>query len=96
MSAAEHLKLLSAPIVSEKTARVAEKHNQFVFRVSPRATKKQIKMAVEDFFEVKVKSVNTLNSKGKSKRFKDRTGKRKDTKKAYVALEEGHDINFAE
>lgn len=96
MSAAEYFKLIDSPIVTEKTARQTEKHKQFAFRVDPKATKKQIKVAIENFFEVKVKSINTVSIKGKRKRFKDRMGKRKDIKKAYVSLEEGHDINYAE
>jgi large subunit ribosomal protein L23 len=63
------------------------------FRVRKEATKPQVKEAIEGLFGVKVKAVNTLNQKGKVKRFKGRLGKRNDVKKAIVTLEEGHSID---
>jgi large subunit ribosomal protein L23 len=57
------------------------------------ASKPEIKAAVEDLFKVKVKAINTLRQKGKTKRFRGRPGKRPDIKKAYVTLEEGHNID---
>ena len=88
--------LIKSPIVSEKATLKAEKHNQFTFKVAKDATKAQIKQAVESFFNVEVKAVNTSIVKGKRKRFKDKMGRRKGFKKAYVSLKDGHDINFAE
>jgi large subunit ribosomal protein L23 len=64
------------------------------FRVRPEATKPEIRKAVEGLFGVKVKAVNTLNQKGKVKRFRGRLGKRIDVKKAIVTLEEGHSIDM--
>jgi len=87
--------ILSAPIVSEKSANVADSGNQFVFKVAKTATKLQIKNAVELMFNVKVESVRVLNVKGKIKRFGRTLGKRSDWKKAYVKLQSGHSIELA-
>lgn len=87
--------VLLAPHVSEKATVVAEKHRQFVFKVAKDATKPEIKAAVEQLFSVKVKSVQTTIMPGKSKRFGRFEGRRGDSKKAYVALQPGYDINFA-
>lgn len=86
--------VLKAPHISEKATLVAEKGNQFVFKVAKDATKAEIKAAVEELWEVKVKSVKTLVVKGKSKRFGRSMGKRSDWKKAYVSLQDGFDIDF--
>jgi large subunit ribosomal protein L23 len=87
--------ILTAPIVSEKSANVADSGNQFVFKVAKTATKLQIKHAVELMFDVKVESVRVLNVKGKIKRFGRTLGKRSDWKKAYVKLQSGHNIELA-
>lgn len=80
------------PVITEKSTLVSE-HNQVVFQVPLDATKPAIKKAVEDLFKVKVKSVNTLRTKGKTKRFKGKLGIRSDVKKAVVRLEEGQSID---
>ncbi len=80
------------PIITEK-ATMASEANAVVFEVSSDATKPLIKEAVEALFGVKVKAVNTLNQKGKTKKFRGRPGRRKDVKKAYVTLEEGNMID---
>ncbi len=87
--------VLSAPIISEKSAIIADKSNQFVFKVNKTATKLQIKHAVELMFEVKVDTVRVLNVKGKIKRFGRSLGKRSDWKKAYVKLQSGYNIELA-
>lgn len=87
--------VLSAPILSEKSAIAADTSNQFVFKVAKNATKLQIKNAVELMFDVKVDSVRVLNVKGKVKRFGRTLGKRSDWKKAYVKLQSGHSIELA-
>lgn len=87
------INLLLAPHVSEKSARAAAA-NQYVFKVLPNATKPEIKAAVELMFNVKVASVNVVNQVGKEKRFGRFTGRRSDTKKAYVSLAEGQTIDF--
>lgn len=87
--------VLTAPILSEKSAIAADTGNQFVFKVAKNATKLQIKNAVELMFDVKVESVRVLNVKGKIKRFGRTLGKRSDWKKAYVKLQSGHSIELA-
>ena len=94
MSQERLMKILLAPHVSEKSARVADESNQIVFKVAVDATKPEVKQAVELMFDVKVKAVRLLNMKGKNKRFSQMLGKRKDWKKAYVTLAEGSDIDF--
>ncbi|WP_150305956.1 50S ribosomal protein L23 [Pseudomonas saliphila] len=88
-------KVLLGPHVSEKATVLADSKNQFVFKVENTATKLEIKKAVEQLFSVKVKTVSTLNVKGKTKRTVRGLGKRNDWKKAYVSLESGQDIDFA-
>ena len=90
------LKVLLAPLVSEKSVSAADTGNQFAFKVARDATKPEIAAAVNMLFEVEVEQVRTLNVKGKTKRFGQRMGKRADWKKAYVRLKAGQDINFAE
>jgi large subunit ribosomal protein L23 len=85
--------LILGPVITEKSTQATE-HNQVTFRVRQEATKPQVKEAVEGLFGVKVKAVNTLNQKGKVKRFRGRLGKRNDVKKAIVTLEEGHSIDI--
>lgn len=88
------MKVLLGPIISEKTARVAERSAQYVFKVEPTATKREISQAVELLFEVKVDAVQVLNVKGKAKRFGARLGKRPGWRKAYVRLAPGNDLDF--
>jgi len=80
--------ILLAPVVSEKSYGLLDE-GAYTFVVDPRANKTEIKIAVERTFGVKVKSVNTLNRKGKTRRTKFGPGKRKDTKRAIVTLREG-------
>mgnify|MGYP003546590434 CR=1 FL=1 len=87
-----HYDVIVAPVVTEK-ATVASEHNKVVFRVAAKATKPQIKEAVEKLFDVKVQSVNVLNVKGKNKAFRNRNGRRGDWRKAYVTLAEGQSID---
>ena len=86
------MSVLIGPHVSEKSARVSDGSNQFVFRVRRDATKPDIKAAVELMFEVKVSDVNVVNVGGKNKRFGQRLGRRQDFKKAYVRLQPGQKI----
>jgi len=87
-----HYDVIVAPVVTEK-ATMSSEQNQVVFKVSPKATKPQIKEAVEKLFDVKVKGVNTLVRKGKTKTFRGQFGSQSDTKRAVVTLEEGHRID---
>jgi len=84
--------IILAPVITEKSTMGSE-HNQVTFRVAKDASKPEVKQAVEALFDVKVKAVNTLNQKGKVKRFRGRIGKRNDVKKAIVTLEEGQMID---
>jgi large subunit ribosomal protein L23 len=85
--------VIRAPRVSEKTARLQEVSNQYVFEIAKTATKADVKAAVEQIFAVKVEAVNVVNVKGKNKSFKFRQGKRGDWRKAYVKLAEGQSID---
>ena len=94
--AAERLmNVVLAPVVSEKSTRVADKNRQYVFRVADNATKPQVKAAIELLFKTKVQSVTVLNVHGKEKRFGSFMGRRRNWKKAYVRLAAGQEINFA-
>ena len=85
--------LLRSPVITEKSTLLSE-YNQVSFRVPMDAKKPEIKAAVEDLFKVSVTGVNTLISKGKTKMFRGRPGKRNDTKKAIVTLAEGQSIDI--
>ena len=87
--------VLIAPIVSEKATMAAEKHNQVLFKVMRDATKPEIKAAVELMFKVTVDSVQTVQHKGKTKRFGKGSGRRDHVKKAYVCLAAGQELNFS-
>ena len=84
--------VIIAPVITEKSTMASER-NQVIFKVSQKATKPQIKEAIEKLFDVKVKAVNTLVRKGKFKAFRGRPGQQSDLKKAIVTLEEGHRID---
>jgi large subunit ribosomal protein L23 len=93
------MKVIVAPIISEKATLVGETRRQIVFEVLPDATKAEIKAAVELLFKeqkVEVGSVNVVNVKGKEKRHGRFMGRRKSIKKAYVSLKGEGDINFVE
>ncbi len=93
MNDAKLYNVIRAPRVSEKTARLQEVSNQYVFEVATTATKADIKAAVEMVFDVKVEAVNVVNVKGKSKAFRFRMGRRPDWRKAYVTLADGQSID---
>jgi large subunit ribosomal protein L23 len=88
------MQVLITPHVSEKSTIAADKTSQHVFKVMPNATKTDVKKAVELMFDVKVDAVRVVNVKGKTKRFQQQLGRRKDYKKAYVRLAAGQDISF--
>ncbi|HEY2347019.1 MAG TPA: 50S ribosomal protein L23 [Xanthomonadaceae bacterium] len=93
MSDLKYLSVIRAPRVSEKTARLQEVSNQYVFEIAKDATKSDVKSAVEKLFNVKVEAVNVANVKGKVKSFRSREGRRGDWRKAYVTLAEGQTID---
>ena len=88
------MQVILAPVISEKSTRVADQDQQVVFKVVKDATKPEIKAAVELLFKVEVEGVQVLNVKGKEKRFGRFTGRRSDWKKAYVSLKPGQEIDF--
>jgi large subunit ribosomal protein L23 len=82
--------------VTEKATLLRADTNQYVFKVDKAANKQQIKDAVEKLLEVEVESVTVLNNKGKTKRFGQQFGRRKDWKKAYVRVKDGQNIEMLE
>src|SRR3954462_12242797 len=90
------MKVLLAPVISEKATFVAEKNEQVVFLVAPDANKLEIKAAVEMLFKVQVESVQVANREGKQKRSGRFTGRRNHPRRAFVCLKPGQEINFTE
>jgi large subunit ribosomal protein L23 len=86
--------IVSHPILSEKGTRLSQSENKYIFTVSRRANKIEIKRAIEKLYKVRVVDVNTLNVKGKRKRMGVALGKQPDWKKAIVTLEEGQSLSF--
>lgn len=84
--------VILSPVITEKST-MASEFNQVTFEVPVSATKPQIKGAIEGLFDVKVKAVNTIIMRGKTKRFQGTLGKRKKRKKAIVTLQEGQSID---
>ena len=90
---ARHYDTILAPVITEKATLLSEQ-NKVVFRVAQDASKDEIAAAVEELFKVKVTKVNTLITKGKTKRFRGIQGRRSDVKKAIVTLAEGYSIDI--
>jgi len=90
------MKVLLAPVISEKATFVSEKSEQVMFLVAPDATKLEIKAAVELLFKVQVDSVQVANRQGKQKRSGRFIGRRNHTRRAFVCLQPGQEINFTE
>ncbi len=88
-------KVLLGPHVSEKSTIISDGAGQVVFKVATDANKREIKVAVETLFKVKVDDVRTVNVKGKTRRTRFGEGRRSDWKKAYVSLAAGQEIDFA-
>ena len=86
--------VILAPVVSEKSYDLIEEHNSYTFEVDPRSNKEEIRDAVEQVFDVRVVRVNTMNRKGKRKRYGYKYGRRKDVKRAVVTLAEGDSIDL--
>jgi large subunit ribosomal protein L23 len=94
MTDLRHYDVIVSPVVTEKST-MASEQNQVVFNVARKASKPEIRAAVEALFGVKVTGVNTLVRKGKLKRFRGRVGQQSDVKKAIVTLAEGQSIDIA-
>lgn len=88
-----HYDVLLSPVITEKST-MASEHGKFVFNVRRDASKEDVRAAVEGLFKVKVTKVNTLNRKGKTKRFRNNEGRQSDSKKAFVTLAEGQSIDL--
>ena len=88
-----HYDTILAPVITEKATLLSEQ-NKVVFRVAADASKDEIAAAVEALFKVNVTKVNTVNVKGKTKRFRGIVGRRSDVKKAIVTLAEGQSIDI--
>jgi len=88
------MRVVLAPVVSEKSTMLADRNRQYVFRVADDATKSEIKAAIELLFKAKVEGVTVSNVKGKVKRFGRFNGRRRNWKKAFVCLAPGQEINF--
>jgi large subunit ribosomal protein L23 len=82
------------PLVTEKGLHKANRHNAYSFEINAQAGKDDVRRAVESLFDVKVVSVNTMNRKGKTRRYKMKAGSTKVWKKAVVKLDPEHRINF--
>ena len=94
MTAEKHYDVIRSPVITEKSTQAGE-YNQVMFNVAPKASKPEIKAAVEALFGVKVKAVNTMIRKGKTKRFRNRPGVRNDVKKAIITLVDGQSIDIS-
>ena len=94
MTDLRHYDVVVSPVITEKSTMLSE-NNQVVFKVTRKATKSEIKEAVEALFGVKVTAVNTTTRKGKVKRFKGVVGRQSDVKKAIVTLAEGQSIDVS-
>lgn len=92
VSSEKTFEIIRNPLISEKSTLVSQ-YNYYVFKVSPKSNKSEIKQAIEKLFNVKVLSVNTLNQEGKVKKFRNKPGKRANFKKAFVKLAEGNTID---
>lgn len=88
--------IILQPVVSEKSYDLVDANNQYTFVVDPRSNKTEIRQAIEEIFDVKVISVNTMNRQGKVKRTGFTLGKRKNTKRALVTLASGDSIDVFE
>jgi large subunit ribosomal protein L23 len=88
------LQVILSPHVTNKAYEASDRTSYVVFKVATNSTKLEIRKAVESLFEVKVDTVNTVKVKGKARRFGRIEGRTKDWKKAYVKLQQGHNINF--
>jgi large subunit ribosomal protein L23 len=92
MTTLKHYDVIRGPVITEKSTAHSEQ-NKVVFNVDNKATKPEIKAAVETLFKVKVTAVNTIVRKGKEKRFRGVKGRTSDVKKAIVTLAEGQSID---
>ncbi len=93
MKDTKYLDILKAPVITEKS-QLAKEQGKYTFKVDPKANKIEIKSAIEKIFNVKVKSIRTLNEKPKKRRVGRYTGLTNRSKKAIVTLEDGQTIDL--
>ena len=91
----KYLEIIKAPVITEKSTRLSQEENKYVFKVDSKATKDQIKEAIETIFKVKVVDVTTINAKTKKKRVGRYTGMTNRYKKAIVKLADGQSIELS-
>jgi large subunit ribosomal protein L23 len=91
----KYLEIIKAPVVTEKSTRLSQEENKYVFKVDSKANKNQIKEAIETIFKVKVVEISTLNAKTKKKRVGRYTGLTNKYKKAIVKLADGQSIELS-
>jgi large subunit ribosomal protein L23 len=97
MKKIRYFNIIKRPIITEKSTALSRGEDKsYLFEVAMTAEKDEIREAIENLFDVKVKDVNTVISRGKVKQVKRVTGKRNNRKKAYVTLQKGYSINFIE
>ena len=90
----KYLDIIKAPVITEKSANIAQNEGKYVFKVDPKANKTEIKQAIEKIFKVKVEEIRTLNVKPKTRRVGRYSGLTNRTKKAIVTLAEGQQIEL--
>ena len=88
-------KVILGPHISEKASVLGDQNNQYVFKVAMDATKKEVREAVQDLFQVNVTEVSMLNVRGKTKRTARGFSRKKNWKKAYVSIQQGQDIDLS-
>ena len=91
----KYLEIIKAPVITEKSTRLSQEENKYVFKVDSKATKDQIKEAIETIFKVKVVGISTINAKTKKKRVGRYTGMTNRYKKAVVTLADGQSIELS-
>jgi len=91
----KYLEIIKAPVITEKSTRLSQDENKYVFKVDSKANKNQIKEAIETIFKVKVVEISTLNAKTKKKRVGRYTGLTNRYKKAVVKLADGQSIELS-
>ena len=94
MTDTKYLEIIKAPVITEKSANIAQNEGKYVFKVDPKANKTEIKQAIEKIFKVKVVEISTLNEKPKKKRIGRYSGLSNRSKKAIVKLAEGQSIDI--
>ena len=91
----KYLEIIKAPVITEKSASLSRDERKYIFKVDPKASKLEIKKAVEKIFNVKVENISTLNVKPKKRRVGRYAGLTNRTKKAIVTLAEGQTIDLS-